>query len=134
MNNLLDFFTTQSVGSTMLYLCLTAFAGVMLGKPGLRGVKLGVAGVLFSGIFIAHCGAPIDEHTLHFVRDFGLILFVYSIGLGMGPRFFSSFKKDGLPLNLLAIGIVLGGFGIAGLIYLFTDLSPAIIIGILCGA
>ena len=134
MSYFLDFFSTQSVGSTMLFLCLTAFSGVMLGKPGIKGVKLGVAGVLFSGIFIAHCGAPIDEHTLHFVRDFGLILFVYSIGLNMGPRFFSSFKKDGLPLNLLAIGIVVGGFGIAALIYLLTDLSPAVIIGILCGA
>jgi putative transport protein len=118
----------------MLYLCLTAFTGVALGKLGIKGIKPGVAGVLFSGIFIAHCGAPIDDHVLHFVRDFGLILFVYSIGLSMGPRFFSSFKKDGLLLNLFATGIVLGGFIIAGLIYYFTDLSPAVIVGILCGA
>jgi putative transport protein len=106
----------------------------MLGKLEFKGIKAGVAGVLFAGIFVTHCGAPVDEHVLHFVRDFGLILFVYSIGLTMGPRFFSSFKKDGLLLNLFAIGIVLGGFGIAGLIYYFTDLSPAVIAGILSGA
>ena len=129
-----DFFTTQSIGSTMLYLCLTAFTGVILGKLGVKGIKLGIAGVLFTGIFIAHFRAPIDEHILHFIRDFGLILFVYSIGLSMGPRFFSSFKKDGLLLNLLAIGIVMGGFITAYLIYYFTDLSPAVVIGILCGA
>jgi putative transport protein len=134
MNVIYDFFTTQSIASTLLYLCLTAFTGVVLGKAGIRGVKLGIAGVLFSGLLIAHFNAPVDAHILHFIRDFGLILFVYSIGLSMGPRFFSSFKKDGLLLNLLAIGAVLGSFGIACLINCFTDLSPAVIVGILCGA
>jgi putative transport protein len=112
---------------------MTAFTGMMIGKLEVKSVKIGVAGVLFSGICITHCKAPVDIHVLHFVRDFGLILFVYSIGLGMGPRFFSSFRKDGLLLNLLAIGVTLGGFGIACLIYFFTDLSPAVIVGILCG-
>ncbi|MDR0393729.1 MAG: transporter, partial [Tannerella sp.] len=134
MKYLLDFFTTQSVGATLLYLCMVAFVGVLIGKTGTKGIKLGVGGVLFSGILVAHLGAPIEEHTLHFVRDFGLILFVYSIGLNMGPRFFSSFKRDGLLLNLLAIGVVVGGFGIAYLIYALTDLSPAVVAGILCGA
>jgi AspT/YidE/YbjL antiporter-like protein len=129
-----EFFTSQSIASTILFLCMTAFTGVMIGKLEVKSVRIGVAGVLFSGIFIAHCGAPVDVHMLHFVRDFGLILFVYSIGLNMGPRFFSSFRKDGLLLNLLAIGIALGGFGIACLIYFVTDLSPAVIVGILCGA
>lgn len=134
MNFLQSLFTTSSIASTMLYLCLAAFLGVLLGKLEVKKIKLGVAGVLFSGLLIAHFGAPIDEHVLHFVRDFGLILFVYSIGIDMGPRFFSSFKKDGLTLNLLAVGIVVGGFVIAYLIYYFTDLSPAVIVGILCGA
>ena len=134
MQYLIDFFTTQSIGATVLYLCLTAFLGVWLGKVGAKGIKLGIGGVLFSGIIIAHFGAPIDEHTLHFVRDFGLILFVYSIGLNMGPRFFSSFRKDGLVLNMLAMSVVFGGFIIAYLIYRFSDLSPAVVVGILCGA
>jgi putative transport protein len=134
MNDLINFFTTQSVGATVLYLCLTAFAGILIGKIGYKGITLGLAGVLFSGIIIAHFGAPVDAHTLHFVRDFGLILFVYSIGLNMGPRFFSSFKKDGLTLNLLAIGTVILGFGVAYVIYAITDLSPAVVVGILSGA
>ncbi|GMO32464.1 MAG: putative transporter [Candidatus Azobacteroides pseudotrichonymphae] len=134
MNLMYDFFTKQSSASTMLYLCLTAFTGVILGKLEIKGIKLGIAGVLFSGIFISHFGVPIDSHILYFIRDFGLVLFVYSIGLSMGPRFFTSFKKDGLILNLLAIGVVLGGFGIACLIYYFTDLSSAVIVGTLCGA
>jgi putative transport protein len=134
MKYLIDLFTTQSIASTVLYLCLTAFLGVMIGKLAFKKVKLGIAGVLFSGIVIAHFGAPIDEHTLHFIRDFGLILFVYSIGISMGPQFFSSFKKDGIILNLLATGIVFGGFGIACLIYFLTDLSPSVVAGILCGA
>lgn len=134
MNFFQDFFTTQSIATTVLYLCLTAFTGVLLGKLEVKNIKLGVAGVLFTGILIAHLGAPIDAHILHFIRDFGLILFVYSVGLNMGPRFFSSFKKDGLLLNLFAMGIVVGGFAIANLLYYFTDLSPAVIIGILSGA
>jgi putative transport protein len=113
---------------------MAAFTGVMIGKLSARGIKLGVAGVLFTGIFIAHFGAPVDTHTLHFMRDFGLVLFVYSIGLSMGPRFFSSFKKDGLLLNLFASGIVVGGFGIACLIHYLTGVSPAVAVGILCGA
>jgi putative transport protein len=129
-----DFLAARGVASTMLYLCLTAFTGVALGKLGIKGIKPGVAGVLFTGIFIAHLGAPVDEHILHFVRDFGLILFVYSIGLNMGPRFFSSFKKDGLLLNSFATGIALSGFGVACLIYYLTDLPPSVIAGILCGA
>jgi putative transport protein len=134
MSFIQELFTTESIASTLLFLCMTAFLGVTLGKLEVKNIKLGVAGVLFSGIFITHLGAPVDEHILHFVRDFGLILFVYSIGVDMGPRFFSSFKKDGLTLNLIASGIVVGGFGIAFLIYRFTDLSSATIVGILCGA
>lgn len=94
---------------------------------------MGVAGVLFSGILIGHFGAVLDHDILRFVSDFGLILFVYSFGLEMGPRFFSSFKRDGLTLNLFAIGIALGGVGVAYAIYALTDLSPAVVMGILCG-
>jgi putative transport protein len=134
MNFLQTLFSTQSMAATLLYLCMAAFLGIIIGNIRIRKVKLGIAGVLFSGLLITHLGAPIDEKMLHFVRDFGLILFVYSIGLDMGPRFFASFKKDGLTLNLLAGGIVVGGFGIAYLIYYLTDLSPAVITGIMCGA
>lgn len=131
---MIEFFTTQGIASTVLYLCLTAVAGVMAGKIEIKGVGIGVAGVLFCGILITHFGAPVDVHVLHFVRDFGLILFVYGIGLNMGPRFFSSFKKDGLRLNLLSAGVVLGGFGIACLIYKLAELPPSVVVGVMCGA
>jgi putative transport protein len=134
MEYIQNLFATPSITSTLIYLCLTALLGLLLGKLEVKKIKLGVAGVLFSGLLIAHLGAPIDEHVLHFVRDFGLILFVYSIGIDMGPRFFSSFRKDGITLNFLAMGITLGGFIIAYLIYYFTDMSPAVVVGILCGA
>ncbi|MDR0941276.1 MAG: putative transporter [Bacteroidales bacterium] len=134
MDFLATLFTTPSIASTLLFLCLAGFVGIAIGKLEVKKIKLGIAGVLFSGIAIAHFGAPIDEHVLHFVREFGLILFVYSIGVDMGPRFFSSFKKDGMTLNFLAVGIVLLGFGIALIIKHITGLSPATVIGILCGA
>lgn len=134
MNTIQNFFTTQSVSSTLLYLSLAIFTGAMLGKIKFKGIGFGAAGVLFTGILIAHFGAPIDVQTLHFARDFGLIFFVYSIGLSMGPRFFSSFKKDGLLLNILAVVIVLGGFGIALLIYRFTGISRIAVAGIMSGA
>ncbi len=133
----MDFFSTlfgtSGIASSLLYVCLAAFTGILLGKLQILDVKLGVAGVLFSGILIGHFGAVLDHDILRFVSDFGLILFVYSFGLEMGPRFFSSFKRDGLTLNLFAIGIALGGVGVAYAIYALTDLSPAVVMGILCG-
>ena len=109
----MDFFSTlfgtPGIASSLLYVCLAAFTGTLLGKLQILDVKLGVAGVLFSGILIGHFGAVLDHDILRFVSDFGLILFVYSFGLEMGPRFFSSFKRDGLTLNLFAIGIARGG-------------------------
>jgi putative transport protein len=134
MSFLQNLFTTESIASTLIFLCMSAFLGILLGHWEVKKIKLGVAGVLFSGIAIAHLGAPIDEHVLHFIRDFGLMIFVYSIGIDMGPRFFSSFKRDGLTLNLLAIGIVTGGFAIAYLIWYFSGLPVSVVVGILSGA
>ena len=80
--------------------------GVLLGKIKFFGVSLGVTFVLFAGILMGHFGFTAETHILHFLRDFGLILFVYCIGLQVGPSFFSSFKKGGMTLNLLAVMIV----------------------------
>jgi putative transport protein len=100
MSFLYTLFTTQTTASTLLYLCLAAFSGVIIGKVEIKNIKLGIAGVLFSGLLIAHLGARADAAVIGFARDFGLILFVYSIGLDIGPRFFSTFKNEGLKLNL----------------------------------
>ncbi len=138
MEFLTTLFGTKGLASTLLFLCAAGFIGVWLGKIKFKNIKLGIAGVLFSGIAIAHFaakgGTGADEHILHFLRDFGLILFVYSIGVDMGPRFFNSFKKDGLLLNIFAASIALLGFGIALSIYYLTDLNIDVVVGILCGA
>lgn len=120
--------------STLIYLFIASFLGLAIGQIKIFKVKLGIAGTLFVGITLTHFGAQVDTHILHFIREFGLILFVYCIGVEMGPRFLSSFKKDGLTLNLMAATIVLMGFGIALAIYFLTDLTPGQVVGIMCGA
>ncbi len=118
-----------------LYAFVIAF-GVLLGKIKFFGVSLGVTFVLFTGILMGHFGFTGDIHILHFIREFGLILFVFCIGLQVGPSFFSSFKKGGMSLNLLAVGIVLLNLVIAMAIYYFADgrIDLPMIIGILYGA
>ena len=140
MNFLSNLFTNPSTITTLLYLTITAFIGVLLGKIKFANIKLGIAGVLFTGIALGHFIFPVDdsqETILNFVRDFGLILFVYSIGIDTGPRFLSSFKKDGLKLNLLAIGIVLGGLITTLIIFYFFNANGDkgdVFAGIMSGA
>lgn len=118
--------------------CLYAFVisvGVLLGKIKIFGVSLGVTFVLFAGILMGHFGFTGETHILHFIREFGLILFVFCIGLQVGPSFFSSFKKGGMRLNMLAVGIVLLNIAAALSIY-FIDggIDLPMIVGILYGA
>lgn len=134
MSNFFSSLLSPGVASTILFLCITGFTGMLLGKIPFCKVKLGVAGVLFAGLLLGHLGASLDPHIFHFARDFGLILFVYSIGINIGPRFFSSFRSEGLKLNLLASLVVVMGFFIALIIQKLTETSPAAIAGIMCGA
>lgn len=134
MEYIIKLFTTQSTASTLIFLCITAVTGILIGKIEVKKIKLGIAGVLFTGLFFAHIGATIDEHIIHFIREFGLILFVYSIGIDVGPRFVSSFKSAGIKLNIMASMIVVGGFGIALAIYYLSGLPSSVVTGILCGA
>ncbi len=127
-------FTGSGITSTILFLSITAFLGILLGRLEVRKLKLGVAGVLFAGLLLAHFGIRADLHILSFVRDFGLILFVYSVGIDMGPRFFSSFRRDGLRLNLLAATVVVLGFLTAYLIHIWRDVPAEVITGIMSGA
>lgn len=124
-----------STAHTILLYGLIISLGIMLGKIKICGISLGVTWVLFVGIFAGHLGLQIEPNTLHFIREFGLILFVFCIGLQVGPSFFSSFKQGGVILNLLAVGIVLLNIGVALTIYFIdgeTELPT--IIGILYGA
>ena len=93
----------SSLASTILLYSFVIFAGVFLGKIKIFGVSLGVTFVLFVGIFLGHLGYTVQSDTLHFLREFGLILFIFSIGMQVGPGFFSSFKEGGIRMNLLAL-------------------------------
>jgi len=115
------------VAKAVLALSIVGAAGLALGSLGVRGVRLGAAGVLFAGIFFGQLGMRIDERILEFVRDFGLLLFVYTVGLQVGPGFFSSLKQKGLQLNALGAGVVLlGGLLVAGFRFLFHFSVPVI--------
>ena len=92
-----------SLASTILLYSFVIFAGIYLGKIKIFGVSLGVTFVLFVGILMGHLGYAVEGNTLHFLREFGLILFIFSIGMQGGPGFFSSFKEGGLRLNALAL-------------------------------
>lgn len=92
-----------SLASTILLYSFVIFAGLYLGKVKIFGVSLGVTFVLFVGILMGHFGYMADSNTLHFLREFGLILFIFSIGMQVGPGFFSSFKEGGIRMNALAM-------------------------------
>ena len=136
MDTITKLFTDSGLASTLIYLCLTALVGIAIGKIEVKKIKLGIAGVLFAGLAISHFGANTDPDILHFVKEFGLILFVYAIGIDVGPRFFKTFRNDGLRLNLFAITIVGLGFGVAYLIFILGNgtISSEEITGIMCGA
>ena len=118
--------------------CLYAFVisvGVLLGKIKFFGISLGVTFVLFTGILMGHFGFTGETHILHFIREFGLILFVFCIGLQVGPSFFSSFKKGGMTLNMLAVGIVVLNIAVAlGIYFIDGGIDLPMMVGILYGA
>ena len=109
MNWLTQLLTEDSVARTVILLGVAGAAGSALGKIRIGGVSLGVAGVLFVGLLLGHLKLAVDAHVLEFVREFGLILFVYTLGLQIGPGFFGSLRARGLMLNGFAAAIVLLG-------------------------
>lgn len=129
-------FTPSSVAHTVLLYAFVIAAGVYLGKMKIFGISLGVTFVLFVGLLAGHFGFVGETNIMHFMQEFGLILFVYSIGLQVGPGFFSSFKKGGMTLNLLATGIVLLNVAVACTIYFLANgrVEMPIMVGILSGA
>lgn len=129
-------YETDSVAHTVLLFALVIALGVYLGKQKIFGISLGVTFVLFVGLFVAHFGFTAEKNILNFTKDFGLILFVYSIGLQVGPGFFSSFKKGGMRLNMLAAGVVLLNIVVVCTIYAIAHdrVSMPELVGILSGA
>ena len=128
----------SDIAITISLLALVAVIGLWIGHWKIKGVGFGVGGVLFGGIIVAHFtnqyGLKLDTHTLHFVQEFGLILFVYTIGIQVGPGFFSSLRRSGLKLNGFAFLIVLLGGIMVVFIHKFADVPLDIILGIYSGA
>jgi putative transport protein len=122
------------VAHSVMILALVITLGLSLGKIRVKGVSLGLAWILFIGLIFGHFSLNLDEHLLHFLKEFGLILFVYSIGLEVGPSFFSSFKNGGKSLNLLSIIVVALSIITTLVIYSFSNTSITSMTGILSGA
>ena len=136
MNWLINLFTQPSVGQQVVVIALTAAIGLMVGKIKVKGISLGGAGALFVGILLGHLGLRVDPDVLHFIQEFGLILFVYTIGMQVGPGFMDSIRRHGLVLNILSVGIVLLGVVVTLCLYFFTSMhdNVPVLIGMLCGA
>ena len=134
MDWITNFYSTPSVGSAILFLSITITMGLVLGRIKIGGVSLGITWILFVGILFGHLGIVVDHNVLHFAKEFGLILFVYAIGLQVGPGFFESFKQGGLKLNLLAVAIVLLGVGVTYGLSVVTGLDLSTLTGIYTGA
>ena len=122
------------VAHSVLILSLVIAFGIMLAKIKVAGVSLGITWILFVGIVFGHFDMTLNEHLLHFMKEFGLILFVYSIGLQVGPGFFSAFKKGGLTLNLLAMLVVFLGVVITIILHFVTGTPITTMVGIRSGA
>jgi putative transport protein len=122
------------IAASLVLVFFVMAMGILLGKLRIGKISLGIAGVLFAGILIGHLGYRLDEHIMDFIRDVGLILFVYAVGMQVGPSFFSSFKKDGLLYNGLAAGTVLLGGLVTILLWKFTGNGMDNLVGIMSGA
>ena len=122
------------VAHSVMILSLVIALGLCLGKLRVKGVSLGLAWILFIGLIFGHFSLNFDEHLLHFLKEFGLILFVYSIGLEVGPGFFASFKNGGKSLNLLSMIVVSLSIITTLVIFSFSGTSITSMAGILSGA
>ena len=123
-----------AVAHSILILSLVIAFGIMLGKIKIAGISFGVTGVLFIGIIFSHFGLNIDANLQHFIKELGLILFVYSIGLQVGPGFFSSFRKGGVVLNKIAFIVIFLGIITTVVLYYCTGLPMSTMVGIMSGA
>ena len=128
----------SEIALTVSILALVAVVGLWIGNVKIRGVGLGIGGVLFGGIIVGHfveqAGIGLNVHMLHFIQEFGLILFVYTIGIQVGPGFFSSLRISGLRLNLFAILIVALGGVVTAVLHKIFDIPLPVVLGIFSGA
>ncbi|MBP3840475.1 MAG: putative transporter [Chryseobacterium sp.] len=123
-----------TVTQSIVVIMLAVGSGIFFGRLKLGKITFGVSAVMFTGLILGHFGYRIDHGILNFIRDFGLILFVYGIGLQVGPSFFSSFRNEGLKFNILAVSTVLFGGVITIILYHFTGLKMEDLVGIMSGS
>ena len=119
------------VAHILIIISIVIALGRILGKTKICGISFGATWVLFVGILFGHYGLSIDHNLIHFLKEFGLVLFVYSIGLQVGPGFFSSFRSGGLALNGLAVFVIATGVLVTIGIYFLFDISVTTITGIM---
>lgn len=134
MNWLIDIFKIPSFTQAVLVLSIICACGLAMGKLRFFGVSLGITFVFFAGILAGHFGMAIDPQMLAFAQNFGLILFIYSLGVQVGPGFFASFKKGGVRLNLLSLSVILTGTVMAVAIHWICGISISEVMGLFAGA
>lgn len=127
-------FIEHSALQAVVVISLISAIGLGLGKIHIMGISLGVTFVFFAGILAGHLGLSVDPQMLNYAESFGLVIFVYALGLQVGPGFFSSFRKGGLELNTIALGVVLTGTAMTVIFSMTTGVSLPDMVGILCGA
>ena len=131
MSWLFELHETQPIAHAIFVLAFVCVVGMALGSLKFRGIGLGTAGVLFAGILVGQFGETVDDLTLNFVKDFGLVLFVFTLGLQLGPGFFAAIRQQGVKMNVLAFVIVVLA---APLIGLLAHFDAAAVLGIFSGA
>ena len=134
MNWFLNLLTNGGVGTTVLMLSVSVFAGLLLGKLKIKGITLGITWVLFVGIMLSALGVTCNGEMLHIIKEFGLILFVTAVGLQVGPGFFKSFAKGGLSMNIMALVNVALGVVITVIIAKLANQELADMAGVYTGA
>ena len=134
MDWLSSLFCVHSSVQTVIIISLVVALGLALGRIKVMGVSLGIAFVFFAGILAGHAGLSIDARTLDYVETFGLSMFVYCLGLHVGPNFFGSLRHEGMALNLWGLSVILAGTLLALVLVPITGVGVADMVGLLCGA
>lgn len=134
MNWLQEAFLTPTMVQAVIIISLVSAVGIFLGRIKIFGISLGITFVFFAGILAGHLGIVVNKDMLYFAQSFGLILFVYALGLQVGPGFFSSLKKGGVFLNMMGLGVIVLGLAMTVGLHWITEVSLSDMVGLLCGA
>lgn len=134
MNWLQEAFLEPTMVQAVIIISLVSALGLYLGRIKIFGISLGITFVFFAGILAGHLGIVVNKDMLYFAQSFGLILFVYALGLQVGPGFFSSLKKGGVAMNMMGLGVILLGLIMTVGLHWVTGVSLSNMVGLLCGA